>query len=199
MSQLRPAVVLFMVLMLFTGALYPLLTTGLAQWWFPQQASGSLLEQAGSVRGSALIGQLFTQPGYFQGRPSATAEHPYNARASGGSNLAGSNPALDSAVAARVTALRAANPQAAAAVPVELVTASASGLDPDISPAAARWQAPRIAAARGITPAQVAALIAQLTVRPLLPFIGEETVNVLRLNLALDNLNPVRIHAHPTL
>lgn len=188
MSQLRPAVVLFMVLMLFTGVLYPLLTTGLAQWWFPQQASGSLLRQAGSVRGSALIGQQFTQPGNFQGRPSATAERPYNAQASGGSNLAGSNPALDSAVAARVAALRAANPQAPSAVPVELVTASGSGLDPDISPEAALWQAPRIAAARNMTLKDVEALIARNTGRPLLPFIGEETVNVLRLNMALDNL-----------
>jgi len=190
MSQLRPAVIVFMLLMLLTGALYPLLTTSLAQWWFPAQASGSLLEQAGSVRGSALIGQQFNDPGHFQGRPSATSDHPYNALASGGSNLAASNPALDNAVAERVAALRAANPHSSAQVPTELVTASASGLDPDIAPAAARWQVARIAAARGLDPEQLERLIAQHTERPLLPFIGEERVNVLRLNMALDTLQP---------
>ncbi|WP_343551676.1 potassium-transporting ATPase subunit KdpC [Pantoea sp.] len=188
MSQLRPAIILLMVLTLLTGALYPLLTTGLAQWWFPSQANGSLIEQDGAVRGSEQIGQVFNQAGHFWGRPSATGDTPYNALASSGSNLAGSNPALDKAVAERVAALRQANPQAPAAVPVELVTASASGLDPDISPEAAMWQAPRIAAARHLSLQEVQALIARQTERPLLPFIGEETVNVLRLNLALDDL-----------
>ena len=188
MSQLRPAIVLLLVLTMLTGAVYPLLTTGLAQWWFPSQANGSLIEQDGAVRGSEQIGQMFNQPGHFWGRPSATGDAPYNALASSGSNLAGSNPALDKAVAERVAALRAANPQAPKAVPVELVTASASGLDPDISPEAALWQAPRIAAARKMALKDVEALIVRHTEHPLLPFVGEETVNVLRLNLALDDL-----------
>ncbi|WP_312054205.1 potassium-transporting ATPase subunit KdpC [Pantoea brenneri] len=188
MSQLRPAILLLLLLTVISGVVYPLLTTGLAQWLFPAQANGSLLEKQGVARGSALIGQNFTQPGYFWGRPSATGDRPYNPLASGGSNLAASNPALDKAVAERVAALRAANPQAPTAVPVELVTASASGLDPDISPDAARWQAPRIAASRQLPLAQVEALIEQQTHRPLMPFLGEPTVNVLQLNLALSDL-----------
>ncbi|ORM51579.1 potassium-transporting ATPase subunit C [Pantoea conspicua] len=188
MSQLRPAILLLLLLTVISGVVYPLLTTGLAQGLFPAQANGSLLEKQGVVRGSALIGQSFTQPGYFWGRPSASGDRPYNPLASGGSNLAASNPALDKAIAERVAALRAANPQAPTAVPVELVTASASGLDPDISPDAARWQAPRIAASRQIPLAQVEALIDQQTHRPLMPFLGNPTVNVLQLNLALSDL-----------
>jgi len=188
MSQLRPAILLLLLLTVISGVVYPLLTTGLAQWLFPAQANGSLLEKQGVARGSALIGQDFTQLGYFWGRPSASGDRPYNPLASGGSNLAASNPALDKAVAERVAALRAANPQAPAAVPVELVTASASGLDPDISPDAARWQAPRIAASRQLPLAQVEALIDQQTHRPLMPFLGDPTVNVLQLNLALSDL-----------
>ncbi|MHA6313054.1 potassium-transporting ATPase subunit KdpC [Pantoea sp. USHLN298] len=188
MSQLRPAILLLLLLTVISGVVYPLLTTGLAQALFPAQANGSLLEKQGVARGSALIGQNFTQPGYFWGRPSASSDRPYNPLASGGSNLAASNPALDKAVAERVAALRAANPQAPTAVPVELVTASASGLDPDISPDAARWQAPRIAASRQIPLAQVEALIDQQTHRPLMPFLGDPTVNVLQLNLALSDL-----------
>lgn len=188
MSQLRPAVLLLLLLTVISGVVYPLLTTGLAQWLFPAQANGSLLEKQGVARGSALIGQNFTQPGYFWGRPSASGDRPYNPLASGSSNLAASNPALDKAVAERVAALRVANPQAPAAVPVELVTASASGLDPDISPDAARWQAPRIAASRQLPLAQVEALIDQQTHRPLMPFLGDPTVNVLQLNLALSDL-----------
>lgn len=188
MSQLRPAILLLLLLTVISGVVYPLLTTGLAQALFPAQANGSLLEKQGVTRGSALIGQNFTQPGYFWGRPSASGDRPYNPLASGGSNLAASNPALDKAVAERVAALRAANPQAPTAVPVELVTASASGLDPDISPDAARWQAPRIAASRQIPLAQVEALIDQQTHRPLMPFFGDPTVNVLQLNLALSDL-----------
>jgi K+-transporting ATPase ATPase C chain len=188
MSQLRPAILLLLLLTVISGVVYPLLTTGLAQALFPAQANGSLLEKQGVARGSALIGQNFTQPGYFWGRPSASGDRPYNPLASGGSNLAASNPALDKAVAERVAALRAANPQAPTAVPVELVTASASGLDPDISPDAARWQAPRIAASRQIPLAQVEALIDQQTHRPLMPFLGDPTVNVLQLNLALSDL-----------
>ncbi|WP_343465075.1 potassium-transporting ATPase subunit KdpC [Pantoea sp.] len=188
MSQLRPAIVLLLVLTLLTGAAYPLVTTTLAQWLFPAQANGSLIEQHGVVRGSEEIGQAFSQPGYFWGRPSATGDAPYNAMASSGSNLAASNPALDKAVTERVAALRSANPQASPTVPVELVTASASGLDPDISPAAALWQAPRVAAARKMTLEDVQAMIDRHTAHPLLPFIGEETVNVLQLNRALDAL-----------
>ena len=129
MTMLRPAILLFILLSLITGGLYPLVTTALGQWWFKDQANGSLILQNGENRGSRLIGQNFTDARYFQGRPSATAESPYNPMASGGSNLAGSNPELDKAVAERVAALRAANPHASRDVPVELVTASASGLD----------------------------------------------------------------------
>ncbi|WP_313654954.1 potassium-transporting ATPase subunit KdpC [Pantoea sp.] len=188
MSQLRPAVLLLLLLTLVTGVVYPFLTTGLAQWLFPFQSGGSLLEERGADRGSALIGQNFTQPGYFRGRPSATSDKPYNPLSSGGSNLAASNPALDKAVAERVAALRAANPQASATVPVELVTASASGLDPDISVQAALWQAPRIAASRQLPLPQVEALIEKMTHRPLMPFLGTPTVNVLQLNMALNEL-----------
>ncbi len=133
MSLIRPALVLFILLTLLTGGLYPLLTTALGQWWFPQQANGSLIQIEGEVRGSALIGQNFTAAGYFHGRPSATAEVADNPLASGGSNLAVSNPALDKAISERVEALRAANPQANSTVPVELVTASASGLDNNLT------------------------------------------------------------------
>ncbi|MGK3142570.1 potassium-transporting ATPase subunit KdpC [Pantoea sp. C2G6] len=188
MSQLRPAILLLLLLTLVCGVVYPLLTTGLARTLFPDQASGSLLEEDGVARGSALIGQNFTRPDYFWGRPSATSDKPYNPLSSGGSNLAASNPALDKAVAERVAALRAANPQAAAAVPVELVTASASGLDPDISPQAALWQAPRVAASRQLPLSQVETLIDKLTHRPLMPFLGTPTVNVLQLNMALNDL-----------
>ncbi|MTD28128.1 potassium-transporting ATPase subunit KdpC [Erwinia sorbitola] len=190
MSQLRPALFLLILLTLVTGLLYPLLTTGLAQWWFPQQANGSLLREEGSVRGSALIGQNFTRADYFQGRPSAAGDAPYNALASSGSNLAGSNPALDQAIAQRVAALRAANPQASPQVPVDLVTASGSGLDPQISPAAAHWQAARVAEARQLPLETVERLIADNTVTPRPAFIGEPGVNVLKLNLALDELQP---------
>ncbi|WP_034916458.1 MULTISPECIES: potassium-transporting ATPase subunit KdpC [Erwinia] len=186
MNVFRPAVSLFLLLTLITGVAMPLMTTGLAQIGFPAAAKGSLLRADGQVRGSALIGQHFTRPDYFQGRPSATAETPYNALASGGSNLAGSNPALDEAVRQRVADLRRANPQAGARVPTELVTASGSGLDPHLSPAAARWQIPRVAQARHLTQAETERLVAAHTTRPLLYFIGEPVVNVLELNLALD-------------
>lgn len=133
MRGLRPALSTFIFLLLITGGVYPLLTTVLGQWWFPWPANGSLIREGDTVRGSALIGQNFTGNGYFQGRPSATAEMPYNPQASGGSNLAVSNPELDKQIAARVAALRAANPDASTNVPVELVTASASGLDNNIT------------------------------------------------------------------
>ena len=188
MTMLRPAILLFILLSLITGGLYPLVTTALGQWWFKDQANGSLILQNGENRGSRLIGQNFTDARYFQGRPSATAESPYNPMASGGSNLAGSNPELDKAVAERVTALRAANPQASRDVPVELVTASASGLDYSLTPAAVAWQIPRVAAARQLTDEQVSRLVAEHTQKPLVSFIGMPVVNIVELNLALDAL-----------
>ncbi|CAH3400348.1 MULTISPECIES: potassium-transporting ATPase subunit KdpC [Enterobacter] len=188
MTMLRPAILLFILLSLITGGLYPLVTTALGQWWFKDQANGSLILQNGENRGSRLIGQNFTDARYFQGRPSATAESPYNPMASGGSNLAGSNPELDKAVAERVAALRAANPQASRDVPVELVTASASGLDYSLTPAAVAWQIPRVAAARQLTVEQVSQLVAEHTQKPLVSFIGMPVVNIVELNLALDAL-----------
>ncbi|MFG1174745.1 potassium-transporting ATPase subunit KdpC [Erwiniaceae bacterium CAU 1747] len=186
MSQCRPALFLLLMLTLIVGVFYPLLATGLAQWWFPHQAAGSLIELRGAARGSALIGQNFSQPGYFQGRPSATGDVPYNPLASSGSNLAASNPALDRVLEQRAAALRAANPQAVGPIPVDLLTASGSGLDAQISPQAARWQAPRIAAARQLPLGVVQKLIEQQIDTPLPAFIGNPTVNVLALNLALD-------------
>ncbi|MDX7627128.1 potassium-transporting ATPase subunit KdpC [Enterobacter bugandensis] len=188
MTMLRPAILLFILLSLITGGLYPLVTTSLGQWWFKDQANGSLIIQNGENRGSRLIGQNFTDARYFQGRPSATAESPYNPMASGGSNLAGSNPELDKAVAERVATLRAANPQASREVPVELVTASASGLDYSLTPAAVAWQIPRVAAARQLTVEQVSKLVAEHTQKPLVSFIGMPVINIVELNLALDAL-----------
>lgn len=188
MTMLRPAILLFILLSLMTGGLYPLVTTALGQWWFKDQANGSLIMQNGESRGSRLIGQNFTDAGYFQGRPSATAESPYNPMASGGSNLAGSNPELDKAVSERISALRAANPQASASVPVELVTASASGLDYSLTPAAVVWQIPRVATARGLTTDQVSKMVAEHTQKPLVSFIGMPVVNIVELNMALDAL-----------
>ena len=188
MTMLRPAILLFILLSLITGGLYPLVTTALGQWWFKDQANGSLIMQNGENRGSRLIGQNFTDARYFQGRPSATAESPYNPMASGGSNLAGSNPELDKAVTERVAALRAANPQASRDVPVELVTASASGLDYSLTPAAVAWQIPRVAAARQLTIEQLSQLVAEHTQKPLVSFIGMPVVNIVELNLALDAL-----------
>ncbi|HCR0841879.1 TPA: potassium-transporting ATPase subunit KdpC [Enterobacter cancerogenus] len=188
MTTLRPAILLFILLSLITGGLYPLVTTALGQWWFKDRANGSLILQNGENRGSRLIGQNFTDARYFQGRPSATAESPYNPMASGGSNLAGSNPDLDKAIAGRVAALRAANPQASREVPVELVTASASGLDYSLTPSAVAWQIPRVAAARQLTVEQVSQLVAEHTQKPLVSFIGMPVVNIVELNLALDAL-----------
>ncbi|QGN37234.1 potassium-transporting ATPase subunit KdpC [Klebsiella oxytoca] len=188
MSLIRPAVVLFILLTLITGGVYPLLTTALGQWWFPQQANGSLVRIDGEVRGSSLIGQNFTAPGYFQGRPSATAEVADNPLASGGSNLAASNPALDKAISDRVQALRAANPEANPTVPVELVTASASGLDYSLTPAAALWQVARVAKARQLSVEQVRQMVNEATQKPLLSFLGQPVVNILQLNMSLDAL-----------
>ena len=188
-SALRPALVLFLLLTVLTGFLYPLLVTGLARLLFPQQAAGSILMRDGRAVGSRLIGQSFSAPGYFWSRPSATTPQPYNAAASTGSNFGPLNPALPEAVKARVAALRAADPTNSAPVPIDLVTASGSGLDPDISVAAADYQAARVARARGLAPARVQALIAQHSEGRLLEVLGEPRVNVLELNLALDALN----------
>ena len=186
MSALRPAVVIFLFLALMTGGVYPLLTTALGQWLFPAQANGSLIFTNQQIRGSQLIGQHFSDPGYFQGRPSATADAPDNPLASGGSNLAGSNPALDTLFTDRIAALRAANPDASRTVPVELVTASASGLDANLTPAAALWQVPRIAKARGISPQWLTQQVQAATHTPLLGFLGQPVVNIIELNMALD-------------
>lgn len=185
MSLFRPAVVIFLFLALITGGLYPLLTTALGQWWFHDRANGSLIIEGERVLGSSLIGQNFTRSDYFHGRPSATADEPYNPMASGGSNLAASNPALDSLIHERITQLRAANPDASPQVPVELVTASASGLDNGVTPAAAHWQVPRIAKARNVSPAWLDQQIERATQKPLLGFLGQPVVNIVELNRAL--------------
>ncbi len=182
---LRPAVVIFAALTGLTGIVYPLVVTGAAQAAFAPQAAGSLILRDGKVVGSVLIGQNFSHPGNFWGRPSATAPMPYNAAASGGSNLGPLNPALTDAVKARVQALRAADPGNSAPVPVDLVTTSASGLDPHISPAAALYQVARIARVRGLPVQRVESLVQQHTQGPLWRVPGEARVNVLDLNLAL--------------
>ncbi|WBX89410.1 potassium-transporting ATPase subunit KdpC [Achromobacter mucicolens] len=189
---LRPALTVFTALSLITGLAYPFLTTGIASAVFPRQAAGSLIEQDGKVVGSALIGQSFTSPQYFWGRPSATAPMPYNAAASGGSNLGPRNPALAEAVQARIAALKAADPDNAAPIPADLVTASGSGLDPHISPAAAAYQADRVARARNLQRSEVDALIQAHTATPWLGVLGSPAVNVLTLNLALDKLRGPR-------
>ena len=183
---LRPALTLFVALSILTGLAYPLASTGLAGWLFPEQASGSLIERDGKPVGSRLIGQHFSDPGYFWGRPSATGPMAYNATASGGSNLGPTNPALAATIAQRAQALRDADPGNGAPVPADLVTASGSGLDPHISPAAAAYQADRVARARGLTREQVRALVAKHTQQPWPSVLGEPVVNVLTLNLALD-------------
>ncbi len=187
-ATLRTAVVLFLLLTVLTGIVYPLIVTGLAQLVFPGHAAGSLVMRDGHAVGSALIGQSFSDPGHFWGRPSATTPQPYNGVGSTGSNLGPLNPALTDAVKERIKALRAADPGNTAAVPVDLVTASASGLDPQISVAAAGYQAARVARARGLPEARVRALIAAHTEGRLLGVLGEPRVNVLELNLALDAL-----------
>ena len=187
---LRPAIVLFLLLTLLTGVIYPLLVTGIARVAFPKQAAGSLVERGGKVVGSLLIGQSFSDPKHFWSRPSATSPGPDNAAGSSGSNLGPTNPALVEAVKGRIAALRAADPGNAAPVPIDLVTASASGLDPEISIAAARYQAARVARARGLPPDSVLKLIDRLAQTTVLGFLGEPRVNVLALNLALDGSQP---------
>ncbi|HTY53298.1 MAG TPA: potassium-transporting ATPase subunit KdpA, partial [Methanomicrobiales archaeon] len=186
--QLRPAIVLFLLLTLLTGILYPVVVTVLAQLAFPAQAEGSLIDHGGTIAGSALIGQPFTSPGYFWGRPSATAPVPYNATASSGSNLAPSNPVLVDAVRNRVATLHAVDPDNTLPIPVDLVTASGSGLDPDISVAAAWYQVPRVARERNLSVEQVQGLVAGRVEGRQFGIFGESRVNVLSLNLALDDL-----------
>jgi len=183
---LRPVLVTFTVLTLVTGVAYPLVVTGIGKTLFPAEAAGSLIQRDGKLVGSALIGQSFSDPGHFWGRPSATGPNAYNAAASSGSNQGPLNPALVEAVKGRIEALRAADPGNTFPVPVELVTASASGLDPHISPAAAGFQVQRVAKARSIDAAKVRAMVAENTERTLFGILGEPVVNVLRLNLALD-------------
>lgn len=185
-STLRPALVIFGALTLLCGVLYPAAVTGIGRVAFARQADGSLVDAGGKIVGSSLIGQPFSRPGYFWGRPSATTPMPDNAAGSGGSNLGPTNPALLDAVKARVAALKAADPDNRAPIPVDLVTASASGVDPEISLAAAEYQAARVAAARKLPVEQVRALIARYRQEPVLGVLGEARVNVLALNLALD-------------
>lgn len=192
-TELAPALRLLLVLTLLTGLVYPLAVTGLAQVLFPHQANGSLIVHGGTILGSRLIGQPFRDPRYFWSRPSATANAPDNGLASGGSNLGPTNPALRAAAVRRIAALRAADPGNTAPVPVDMVTASASGLDPDISPAGAAYQAARVARARGLPLGRVQALIAASTRSRQLGVLGEPRVNVLELNLRLDG----RWHTSP--
>jgi potassium-transporting ATPase KdpC subunit len=183
---LRQSLTMLLLLTLITGVIYPLLVTGVAQLVFAPPANGSVVEHAGKPTGSSLIGQSFTGNQYFWGRPSATAPYAYATLPSGGANQGPNNPALIDAVKQRIETLRAADPQNAAPIPVDLVTASGSGIDPHISPAAANYQAPRIARERKLSAAQVQALIAQATEGRQFGVLGEPRVNVLKLNLLLD-------------
>jgi K+-transporting ATPase ATPase C chain len=184
-TQLRPAITLLALFTLLTGVIYPILVTGIAQMAFPYQANGSLIEKDGVVIGSELIGQQFDDPIYFWGRPSAAG---YNAAASSGSNYGAMNPALLDSVQAHIDALKAADPDNTLPIPVDLVTASGSGLDPHISVASALYQVHRVASARGLDEADVVALVDQYTEGRQFGFLGEPRVNVLLLNLALDGL-----------
>jgi K+-transporting ATPase ATPase C chain len=194
LSQLRPTLAVLGALTLVTGVIYPVLVTAAAKGVFAKQASGSLLEQNGHVVGSSLIGQPFDDPRYFWSRPSATGPSAYNASSSSGSNLGPSNPALLDAIKGRVQALRAADPGNTDAIPVDLVTASGSGLDPDLSPAAAAYQAARVARVRHLDEGRVRRLVEEHTAKPDLGLLGDARVNVLRLNVALDELQIGEAH-----
>lgn len=187
-AQFRPAFVLMVVMTVLTGAIYPLLITAVSQVSMPERANGSLIVRDGKAVGSDLIGQPFGAPKYFWSRPSGTSPYPYNASSSSGSNQGPLNPALTDAVTARIKALRDADPGNTAPVPTDLVTASGSGLDPHISPAAAEYQVARVARARQLDAQKVRALVAESTEGRQLGFLGEPRVNVLKLNLALDAL-----------
>jgi K+-transporting ATPase ATPase C chain len=189
LKMLRQSVLVLVVLAVITGGIYPLAVTGISQAFFSHQAGGSMIVQEGKIVGSELIGQPFSDPGYFWSRPSATASIPYDATASSGSNLGPTNPALLKAVGERIQALRAADPGNTEAVPVDLVTSSGSGLDPHISPAAAEYQVERVARARGLTVDAVRTLVAENTEGRQWRVLGETRVNVLELNLALDKLS----------
>ncbi|MBY0573756.1 MAG: potassium-transporting ATPase subunit KdpC [Undibacterium sp.] len=184
----RPLLVSFTLLSLITGIIYPMLTTVIGKAAFPYQAAGSLIQRNQETLGSELIGQYFNEPQYFWGRPSATSTFAYNSMASGGSNLGPTNPALKEAIQARIQALHDVDPTNTARIPVDLVTASASGLDPHISPAAAHYQLARVAKVRGIHVAQVQTLVEKYTESPQFGLFGEARVNVLQLNLALNQV-----------
>lgn len=188
-QQLRPALILLLLFTVLTGLIYPAVITGIAKLIFPWQANGSLIIRQQQVVGSALIGQMFDQAKYFTGRPSATTPYPYNAMASGGSNLGPSNPTLLTTVKNRIAVLMKAYPHTNEAIPIDLVTASGSGLDPDISPFAAYYQVERIAKARGLSPSVVTQLVHRMVQSRQLGILGESRVNVLQLNLALDAIN----------
>jgi K+-transporting ATPase ATPase C chain len=187
LTHLKTALISLLLLTVVTGVAYPLLVTGIAQAVFPRQANGSVIEKDGRVMGSALIGQQFSDPKHFWGRASATSPYGYNAASSSGSNQGPTNPALVEAVAGRVKALKDADPGNQLPIPVDLVTASASGLDPHISPAAAEYQVNRVAKARGLVPQRVRALVEKHTEGRQLGILGEPRVNVLELNLDLDS------------
>lgn len=189
---LRPAIVVFAILSIVTGLIYPYATTGVSQLLFSHEANGSMIEQDGKVLGSDLIGQPFSSPKYFWGRLSATGPMPYNGAASSGSNLGPRNPALADAAKARIDALHAADPDNKASIPVDLVTASGSGLDPAISIAAAKYQAERVAKARNMSVVDIAKKIDEHTTTPFFGLMGEPTVNVLALNLDLDGVKATR-------
>ena len=192
LRQLRPVLMVFLLLTVVTGIAYPLLVTGVAQLVFPEKANGSLIREEGGYAGSELIGQPFDDPKYFWGRLSATPDFPFNAASSSGSNLGPSNPALVEAVKARVEALQKADPGNQSSIPIDLVTSSGSGLDPHVSPAAALYQVPRVARARGLSEDQVRHLVEKFTEPRQWGFLGESRVNVLKLNHALDHIQRQR-------